>query len=249
MVGPGQSSLVQNITGAIPAPEINPGSSCSVGWGAYAQLQEQPPNTTNWFTVDSVLILFGNWPQLNGIIGPGGGVVRLDPDWVGLTADNPLVQVVILGPLTVPEGSSTPYIGSATYTLGQTYSFSNTAWSASRFTITSNGVFTAGSVLSNTPVTLTAPYTNEGYLLTTMTNVTVLPLMFTALNALTNTGVAVTLTNGIPGGSNVIQATTNLACTNCWVTLLTNLFPSNGVLNTNLPWTNSRGFFRAREFP
>src|SRR5436309_8793655 len=102
-LGPGQTSTSNN-AGTIPAPVADPGNSVGEGWGAYAELQEQPTFGTNWFTVDEVLIAFGNWPNFNGVSGPGGGAIRLDPDYVGLSADNPLASVVIVGPPVVPQG-------------------------------------------------------------------------------------------------------------------------------------------------
>jgi len=206
-------------------------------------------NSSNWFTVDEVLVLFGVWPDFSGLEGPGGGVVRLDPSSVGLSAFDPLVSVSILGLTNVPEASSTSYTGLCTYALGNIIPFTQTVWTSSLFTITTNGLFTAGTVTSNTSVTLSAQYAYCGYLYSLSTNVTVLPLKFAIPRAPINNILVLTLSNGIPDKTNFVQATTNLACANCWVTLLTNVFPGNGVLVTNIPWTNSRGFFRAREFP
>jgi hypothetical protein len=247
VLGPGQTNL-STIAGTIPAPTADQGSSVGEGWGAYAELQEQPAFSTNWFTVDEVLITFGNWPNFNGVSGPGGGAIRLDPDYVGLSADNPLASVVIVGPSSVRPGRTTNYFGKATYTLGDTYTFTQTVWTASLFTIT-NGVFTAGSVTSNTVVTLGAAYTNDGFRFVVSTNITIPgPPKFTSFK-LTNGALLFTLT----GNSNTsyrIEAATNLSppTNTFWLPLVTNTL-TNTVWNyTDFSRTNfSQRFYRARE--
>jgi hypothetical protein len=243
---PGISGPVP-IGGTCPAPTEGAQTS-GTGWEVFCLLEEQVG--TNWFLKDKLLVLQGIWPQVGGFGGPGGGVIRLDPIYVGLSEFNPLNSVVVLGPSTVVEGRSTNYTGVASYADGTVLSFTNTAWSASQFNITTNGVFTAGSVASNTIVTLDAPYEDGGLIFTATTNVTVLNLpspVITNLNLLGNTGLTFTL-NGVPGRSNVIEATTNLAPPALWLPLATNA-PASGLFNfTNFSRTNfSLRFFRARE--
>ena len=140
-------SATGRISGTVPAPIVYPGDTNGVGYGAYAALQEQVD--TNWFTVDEVLVLYGNWPDLGGFAGPGGGVIRLDPG-LGGSLFNPLTNVSILGPSTVNEGTKPAYSGRARYASGFQIDFTNTVWSSTRFTIT-NGLLNIGSVTSNSP--------------------------------------------------------------------------------------------------
>ena len=100
-LGAGQSRQL-HFTGIAPAP-VGPeaGDSTAQGWGVYAQLQEQPPGLSSWFTIDEVLVLFGNWPNFNGVAGPGGGVIRLDPYYTGTTQFVPFPAVAILGTSTL----------------------------------------------------------------------------------------------------------------------------------------------------
>jgi hypothetical protein len=219
----------------------------------YAQLQEQRIGT-NWYTVDETIVLFGNWPRANGIIstiGPGGGVIRLDPGYIGLAPFNPLTSVGILGSLTVPEGSSLTYTGQAIYANGSIHDFTDTAWASSRFTITPNGVFTAGSVTSNTSVLISAPYSYGGFLYSASSKVIVSdlpPPTFSGLSLIANGSFTMTL-GGVPGRSHVIEATTNLTPPTVWVPLATNATDTNGLLSlTNSSVTDfPRHFFRARE--
>jgi hypothetical protein len=240
-----------HVTGTAPAPITDPNNEFGIGYGVYADLQEQPiPG--RWFTIDQLLLLFDNWPKVGQFAGPGGGVIRLDPEYLGLPAFNPLLSVAVLGPASLPEGSSTNYTGQAAYADGTLQAFTNTAWAASLFAITTNGIFTAGSVISNTLVSVIAPYSYSGFLLSATTNVTVMnlpPPSFTSVKLLTNGGLSLSL-KGVPARSHVIEATTNLAPPgNVWVPLLTNVTDATGNLGfTNYSRTNlSRRFYRARE--
>jgi hypothetical protein len=169
-------------------------------------------------------------------------------------------SVVILGPQTVTEGSSVSYIGKAPYTLGQIFYFSNTAWTVTNppgsgthfpFGITSNGVFTAGDVATTTVVTLTAPFTDDGYPFSVTTNVTILRALpkFAGANFLPNGGLVLTLSN-FPGASTVIEGATNLS-PSTRAPLVTNSAGTNWVLTwTNFSRTNfTRQFYRARNVP
>ena len=245
----GQAVLVP-ISGTAPAPDLTDPSR-PIAYGVYAELQEQQISN-RWFTVDETLVTFDNWPGIGQIFGPGGGVIRLDPSYVGLSGFNPLLSVNVLGASTVTEGNSATYTGKATYADSSFYSFTNTSWSASRFTVTTNGLFTTGGVTSNTVVLLTAPYSSGGLIYNATTNVTVLnlpPPIITSLK-LTNGNLTLSL-NGVPGRSNVIEATTNLSAPAAWLPLITNAADGSGSLKvTNLSTAGfPRRFYRAREFP
>ena len=248
-LAPGQATSLP-ISGTIPAPVTN--GATGIGYGAYAELQEQGPSSA-WYTVDQVLVQFGNWPTSGPSAGPGGGVIRLDPGYVGLSVFNPLTNVVILGPTTVSEGSVTAYSARATYLDGSTYSFNQSAWSATKFGIT-NGVFNAGSTSSNTTVTISVLYTNQGQLFTATTNISVLnvpgPLLAPAANPFSSGKFVLKLT-GIAGRSYVIEQTTNLFPSPVWVPLATNSTDTNGILNFTNPSSVvlPRSFYRAREYP
>src|SRR5207244_11074710 len=97
-------------------------------------------------------------------------------DYLRLAAFNPLQSVKVLGPSSITEGQSAAYTGRATYTDATIFNFTNASWSASTFSITTGGVFTAGSVTSNQIVLLSAPYSSGGIRYNAATNVTVLNL-------------------------------------------------------------------------
>jgi hypothetical protein len=247
----GQSVLAP-ISGTAPGPEISGDGFSPMGFGVYAQLQEQQV-TNLWFTVDETLVTFDEWPGVGQIFGPGGGVIRLDPSYVGLSAFNPLQTVSVLGPSSVTEGSSATYTGKATYTDSSVQNFTNTSWTASRFTISTNGLFTTGSVTNNTTVALTAPYSCGGFVYSASSNVTVLNLPPPAISGLQvqpNGNLTLSL-NGVPGRSHVIEATTDLSPPAAWSPLVTNATDGGGHLNvTNLPTAGfPQRFYRAREFP
>jgi len=116
--------------------------------------------------------------------------------------------------------------------------------------ITTNGLFTAGSVTSNTIVSLTAPYSYAGYPKDATTNVTVLNLLPVLNNPKLQSDGSLALTlNGFPGRTIIIEATTNFGPPSAaWVPLGTNA-TTNAVWNFTDPFrTNfSRRFYRARE--
>ncbi len=248
-LAPGQNTNLP-IAGITPAPtEVQPGISSAEGYGVYAELQEQT-DASSWATIDQALVLYGTWPNLNGLPGPGGGVIRLDPDYLGLSSFNPLQSVIAVGPATVTEGMSGNYWGKAIFNDATIVNFTNTAWTASRFTIATNGLFTSGNVTSNSVVTLSAPYSSQGLVHNATTNVTVInlpPPSLANLGLLGNTGIVFTL-SGVPGRSNVIEATTNLAASGVWLPLATNA-PASGLSSfTNYSRTNfPQRFYRARE--
>jgi len=247
-LGVGQGTNKQ-VSSTLPAPTENGSQTLGVGYGAYAELQEQIG--TNWFTLDQTIVQFGEWPGLGGFGGPGGGVIRLDPGFLGLPAFNPLLSVLVLGPASVTEGGTGSYTARASYSDGTVHNFTNTAWTASRFSISTNGLFTTGSVTSNSPVTLGAPYSYAGLLFTATTNVTVLnlpPPVFGNIRLQTTGTISMTLT-GVPGRLHVLEATTNISPpTTVWTPLVTNAAGANGQTNLTASRTNfPRRFYRARE--
>jgi alpha-tubulin suppressor-like RCC1 family protein len=244
----GQVVLVA-ISGTAPAPDPSD-QSTPIAYGIYAELQEQPV-TNKWFTVDETLVTFDQWPGIGQVVGPGGGVIRLDPNSQGLSAFNPLQTVIVLGPTSLNEGRSTNYTARATYTDATVVNFTNTTWSASAYSITTNGLFTAGIATSNTTVTLTAPYLYGGILYNATTNIIVSnlpPPAITNFKMLTNGTLSFTI-NGVANRSHVIEAATNLVSPITWTPLLTNSANSNGVLNISNISTSGfpKRFLRARE--
>jgi hypothetical protein len=247
VLAPG-TMVMQGISGTIPAPVITDVNHTGYGYGAYAELQEQD-RSGFWHSVDQALIVFGNWPMIGDTAGPGGGVIRLDPGYLGLANNNPLASVQIVGPPVVPEGSRTPFAGKATFLLGQTVTFTQTLWNASRFAMDTNGVFFAGSVTNDMPVTLTNAYSYSGLIYHGWTNVLVSNLPPPTIGArLQGSAVSLSIV-GVPGRSNRVEATTNLnPPTTVWVPLVTNA-PASGVFAfTNSIQTNApRRFYRVRE--
>ncbi len=243
----GQNAIV-HLAGTAPPPNGNDPPQ-PIAYGVYAELQEQPV-TNKWFTVDQTLVTYDNWPGIGQIFGPGGGVIRLDPGYGNGANFSFVSNVVISGATTIPEGASTNYFGKATFVDNTTQNFTNTLWFSSAFAITTSGVFTAGSVVSNTTVSLGAAYSFAGITSYAFTNVNVvnLPPPVLTNNFLSgNAGFVFTLV-GVPGRSNVIEAATNLSPPVFWQPLATNA-PANGVLLfTNFSRTNLPArFYRARE--
>ena len=204
------------------------------GWGVFVVLNEQ--FGTNWFFDDNALVLYGKWPVVPTNPGPQAGVVRLNPSVNGST---PVFQSAqINGPLTVTQNSASNYFGTANFVNGSTVVpvyFTNTAWSSSRFSITTNGVFQAGSVTTNTPVTLTAAYAYT-YYGQSITNTSQLSVLVTpsALPSLSGSASladhSFTFTvKSLPGTKYVLQAATNLLAPVNWVPLATNFTDTNGV--------------------
>jgi hypothetical protein len=247
-LNPGQGRVLQ-ITGVTPAPTANAGNTFGVGYGIYGSLQEQVD--TNWLTLDQALVLFGVWPDLNGFGGPGGGVVRLDPSLTGAGFDA-LSSVSILGPASLNEGTTATYKGLANYASGYQYYFSNTTWTASRFSITTNGVFTPGIVTSNTVVSLSAAYSSGGFNYTAGTSVTVLNLPSPRLTQpLVTGGTTFSMhIQGVPQRKVAIEAAFALTNPVPWVVLSTNTLDAGGLFTFQYPLGgNGKRFFRVREVP
>ena len=187
--------------------------------------------------------------------GPGGGVVDLDPGAQGFSTFVGLSSVSIIGPTNMYSSDSRAYGVLAQYqSISGTYYITNysTVWRTVAPSIISNGVFTAQSVTTNTPVTISADYFYSGLIHTT--NITVIisnlpppKLTVASLNpALKN--FAFTL-SGVAGRTNLIQMATNLAPPVAWSNVATNVFDTNGPLNFTNSTTNfQRLFYRAKQF-
>jgi hypothetical protein len=239
VLDPGQGTS-WHIGATVPGHTIANGNAI---FAAYAQLQEQVG--ANWFTFDQAFIL-ANVPSL---LHSGGGVITLAPGLTG-SAFNPLTSVSILGPVTILEGSTAAYFGRARYADSSQYDFSNTVWTATKFSIT-NGLFTAGSVTSNTPVTLDAKYTSDAFTYDTPTNILILnlpPPTLTGLPTLAGGSFQFSL-QGVPSRQHIIEAATNLNAPVVWSPLMTNTTSQSGsLIFTDSKATNfSRRFYRARE--
>ena len=238
-----------NIFGVCPAPTnyIIAGTTNAIGWGVFAQLEEQIG--TNWFPKDKDLVLYGVWPTNNGFPGPGGGVIRINP--TGGTGIVRLTNTTILGPLAVNEGATNAYQGFARFSDGGTFTFSNTVWTASRFTITTNGLFYSDPISSNTPVTLDCYYVYDNKTNNATTNITVLDLPGPRLSnyvLLPSKQFQFTVI-GVPGRTHVIETTSNLIAPTIWTAFATNSTSASGAWLFTDPAsaTLPRRFYRAHE--
>lgn len=235
------------IAGTAPPPsEFPPGTRDAEGFGVHAELQEL--TGTNWITVDDALVLYGNWPELAGLPGPGGGVIRLDPAFIGGSAFNPLQSVTVIGPPTAIEGTPVAYLGRAVYFNGVQLDFTNTVWLATLPFIT-NGWFKPGIISSNTTTTLTAQFSNSGFLYSASTNVLVtnLPSPLLSQPALVG-GNFVAQIQGVSNRIHVVEAATNLSPPQVWLPVGTNTLGAAGLWSfTNNVSSQPHRFYRARE--
>jgi uncharacterized repeat protein (TIGR03803 family) len=248
-LAPGAMTTNISIFGLCPAPTnyIFAGTTNSVGWGVFAQLEEQVG--TNWFVKDKDLVLYSVWPTTGGFSGPGGGVVRINP--TGTNTIVHLLSTTIQGPAVVNEGTTNQYTGFVRFSDGGTFTFSNTVWTASLFSITTNGLFAAGSVNNDTPVTLSCYYIYDNKTNNAATNVTVLnlpPPRLTNFTVLPTKQVQFTI-NGVPGRLHVIEAATNLNAPTLWTALATSAVSPGGTLIFTDPAAPglTRRFYRAHE--
>jgi hypothetical protein len=67
-----------------------------LGWSVLGALEENVSGV--WQPRDSRLLVIGQWPRVNGFIGPGGGVITISPTF-GSSAQ-PVLLDVYLGPLS-----------------------------------------------------------------------------------------------------------------------------------------------------
>lgn len=247
-LNPGQSNTVV-VAGSAPAPsEVNPGDPVAVGYGIYARLQEQTAGV--WSTLEQALVFFGNWPSFDGVAGPGGGVIRLDPNLNG-SGFTTVTNVSIVGPTNVVEGTTNAYVARARYSNGSQFDFTNSTWTSTVFTAT-QGIFGAGIVTSNTMVTLGTYYSNLALLRIVQTNVVISnlppPRMSQArVIGKTNLGLQI---QGVANRKHAIETAGALGSNTAWVPLLTNSLNANGRWDfTNAIGTNKQRYFRSREVP
>jgi hypothetical protein len=244
-----------SLSGICPAPveEASEGyTNIGYGWAIFAALQEQ--FGTNWFFRDNDLLFYGLWPAVDGVPGPQSGVINVYPS--GGSGFPYFIGAGINGPTLVYQQSTTNYYGTATFEDGggniYRVNFTNTVWAASKFSIATNGVFQAGAVTTNTPLTLTAYYTYDGSSGTNSSQLKVLVLAATnplLSNELAHTNKTFSLAlNALPGTKFEIETATNVANPQ-WLPLATNATDTNGVwFYTDTKATNqSRRFYRALE--
>jgi uncharacterized repeat protein (TIGR03803 family) len=249
-LAPGATTNVSVANLICPAPTnyFYAGVSNYIGWGVFAILQMQVG--TNWLAQDSDLVLYGAWPEAGGFIGPGGGVIRIDPVGGGTVA---LSRVKIIGPTAVNEGSTNSYHGTAYFDdIGYQYDFTDTTWNSTLPSISGSGVFTPGIVTTTATATLTCYYTydtiSSASLAVWVTNLP--PPFLTNVSRLADKRFQMTV-KGVPGRKHVIQAATNLASPSLWTNLVT--ITNNGTgTSTYIDFgaTNIlRRFYRAFETP
>jgi subtilisin-like proprotein convertase family protein len=239
------------ISGICPAPTNNAGGF--FGWGVFILLEEQLG--TNWFAVDQDLLLYGVWPQIGAFNGPGGGVIRLDPSY-GISPPT-IISSNLIGSNQVFESTRTNYYsGTVTFDNLTTVIFSDTSWQVSSptMTISSNGLFQPGAVITNTLVTLTGYYEFNGQTNGVAMSVLVLcnpTNSMSAVSLLANGRMQFTL-NTLPDAAFAIDATTSLSKPVSWTALATNrdtgplgIWFTNDV-NFNNFNTRTNRFYRAR---
>ena len=178
-------------------------------------------------------------------------MIRLDPSLRG-AGFNALSSVSLLGPASVQEGRAGLYSGLAVYANGFQFGFSNTVWTATRFSITTNGVFSTGIVTSNTPVRITAQYSSSGFSYSAFMDLVVLnsppPLLSQA-----HLGANRTFSLQVQGVANrkvAMEWAGALSSPVAWVSLTTNALDASGLWTFVEPiGTNHQRFYRAREVP
>lgn len=165
-VAPGTQATM-TVSNLCPAPYVYDANNFGIGYVVFAEFKGTYTN--------SVFLFDGYWPDIPGATYnyyPGATNENLDA--------YQLVSGIINGPTNIPENSSTNFTVTLTLTNGfitTNVNFSNALWSispsSSPFAITGDGVFTAGAILTNTVVTLTADFTSGGTTNIIITNVTV----------------------------------------------------------------------------
>lgn len=243
---PGQSNTVLIASTSPATNDVQPGASSAVGYAVYFRLQEQ--TGTNWSTIEQTLAFFGIWPSFDGLPGPGGGVVRLDPNLTG-SGFVILTNVSIIGPTNVVEGTTNTYIARAKYSDATQVDFTNTTWTSTVFTVT-NGIFKAGFTITNTTVTLGMYYSNIAQLRFVQTNIVVSNLpsaQLTLAKVIGQTNFSMQI-QGVPNRKHAIETASALTSNTVWVPLITNALDLNGRWNfTNSIGTNNQRYFRGRE--
>jgi len=159
----------------------------------------------------------------------------------------------------VIEGATAAFSGTAQFSNGSAVNFTNTAWSTSipaTFPITTNGVLSAGSVASNTPLSVIAAYSYLGVPQNASKLVSILNLPPPAVGQvrlLPGPLIEITV-EGVEGRPHVIEATTNLAPPVMWIPLQTNS-PTGGtgtgigqlIFNDTTVSNVTQRFYRTRE--
>ena len=235
------------ISGVCPAP-IEDGTYQKTGWEVFCLLEEQ--QGTNWFLQDKLLVLQGAWLSIGGGGGgPGSGVIRLESELKGSSYDE-LLFVEILGPSPIYEGATVGYAGRAHFVVAPSFTFTNTVWSATRYTIT-NGIFRAGSLTADASVRITARYAFAGQDYSTNRNILVLnlpPPSFVPSGLVSGSLFNLSL-RGVPGRRHVVEATTNLSTNVTWLPLATNVLGPLGTWNFTEPINRNlkSRYYRARE--
>lgn len=247
-VAPGTTTNLL-ISGACPGPTVVVPENYGYGWWVYVLLEEQLG--TNWFLRDKMFLCYGNWPTIGGYNGPGGSVIMIAPNVSGAGFNPPsLTNVTVSGPNGLNEGTSASYYGTAFFDKGGPVNFTNTVWTASAGTISTNGLFQSGIVSNDLPVTLSAYYvysdTNLASKLVIVSNRP--PPAWTQATISLKTNLNLQL-QGVPQRKHRIEATETLTNGAVWLPLLTNQLGASGLTNFTLPINPNqpRRFFRPRE--
>lgn len=162
------------VCGLIPAPNQTE-FDFGIGHQVYAVLEQcdgtqaqcsDPTMPDLWIPVDTIRVTEGEWPVVAGFNGPGGGSNQDRRGGRGRNDPYVLDSLTIVGPATVASAGSVQFQANATLkkSSGAVKQLTNVRaqWSASMFNISSTGLFQAGAVTANTPVTITANYTFGG---------------------------------------------------------------------------------------
>jgi hypothetical protein len=129
----------------IPKPDLDPAAfPRAKGWAIYAVLEQFFQGA--WIPVDSTLIGYGPWPQINGTIGPNGGVIRSDPS---RPAPNLLFDIALYGPKAVCEQQSDSLSGRALFLVGSSNAQPEWVVLNGPVTISTNGLVTNAVVSVN----------------------------------------------------------------------------------------------------
>jgi hypothetical protein len=241
-----------------PLPAISPGGFAGVLVGGQGTYVFGATNTvfatvfeataTNLVAQDSqpVFVVYGTSPPSGGPPPPGSGLVA-----PGFNPPPVLTNLTINGPALVDEGATADFAATAQFSNGATEPV-NADWGSSAFFISSAGRFEAAAVTADAPVRLTATSALTSAPRTATGSVTVVNLAPLILRALSRSNGQFRLQlNGTTGRRYTVEAVTNLSPASNWVTVATNVVPTNGslsVLDTGASNAPVR-FYRARLTP
>jgi hypothetical protein len=231
--------------------------------GAAASIGAAAGQTTNIFgTVYEQSVLPGNPPlgqdsrlilQFFSIAPPKGGV---PPNGAtnpapGFVAPPALTNLAVTGPALIQANASGVFLAMASFDDGSSETNVAVVWSSSLFGV-SNGVFTAGNVLTDTSVTVSGELTIRSRTKTGAAAATVVasrPAQLQALGASPNS-FQLQLT-GTTGNRYVLEAATNLGLGAAWSAVATNQILSNSILLLSDPGaaTNGQRFYRTKSAP